>query len=95
MSKVSLNEKKWKKVVSSAASSIEDIQEIKITSIEKTTLSRFRHIEELEHDLNTTLVNFKNYSAKNADKMTKVADKIVKEDKKAADQIKKNTIRFK
>ncbi|AQP43172.1 Uncharacterised protein [Streptococcus gallolyticus] len=95
MSKISLNEKKWKKVVSSAASSIDSIQKIKIISIEKTTLSRFQHIEELEHKLNTTLANFKKYSAENAEKMNKVADKIVKEDNKAADQIKKNTVRFK
>lgn len=95
MSKISLNDKKWKKVVSSAASSIDSIQKIKIISIEKTTLSRFQHIEELEHKLNTTLANFKKYSAENAEKMNKVADKIVKEDNKAADQIKKNTVRFK
>lgn len=95
MTKISLDEKKWKSCVSTAASDISGIQPIEIHSIKETTLTRFKHIEEIENNLNTTLANFKNYSAENADKMKKVADKIVKEDKKASDQIKKNTVRFK
>ncbi|KFN85440.1 hypothetical protein H702_09925 [Streptococcus equinus JB1] len=95
MVKISLDEKNWKSLVSTAANGISDIEDIKVSSIGKTTLTRFKTFVDIENNFNTTLEHFKTYSAANAKKMTKVADKIVAEDKKAANQIKKNTVRFK
>ena len=42
MVKVSLDEKNWKSLVSTAANGISDIEDIKVSSIGKTTLTRFK-----------------------------------------------------
>lgn len=43
MVKISLDEKNWKSLVSTAANGISDIEDIKVSSIGKTTLTRFKN----------------------------------------------------
>ena len=51
MVKISLDEKNWKSLVSTAANGISDIEDIKVSSIGKTTLTRFKNFVDIKINL--------------------------------------------
>lgn len=97
MPRIGVSKAEWDSAVSAGASSVSSVAGVTIKELEKTTLSRFKALIELEKKVETTLTNYKAYNVTSTNKMKEVAQKIVDEDAQFGASFDQNTanLRFK
>lgn len=91
---IGVDKQVWDGAVNKAESTVSSISKPTINNLGKTTLKRFKKIIETQKKLANTVESFKNVSKTDTQKMKKVAEHIVSEDKQASKSFEQNTTLF-
>ncbi|WKF84414.1 TIGR04197 family type VII secretion effector [Lacticaseibacillus pantheris] len=93
MGKVGVNKPHWDSSVNSAIGAIDSLSTVKVKSLGKTNLNRFKDWHTLQERLNQTLTKFKGYAQADTKKMKAAGERFKSEDGRVAKQFKE--VRFK